>query len=62
MNNKWRLFASVFQLVIGLLAIAAFVVLSTGDENMTKWIITLILAIAYVILGIIGIIDHKSNK
>lgn len=62
MNNKWRLFASVFQLVIGLLAIAAFVVLSTGGENMTKWIITLILAIAYVILGIIGIIDHKSNK
>ena len=29
---------------------------------MSKWIVTLILSIAFVVLGIIGIINYKSNK
>ena len=62
MKSKWNLIASIFQLVIGMLAIAAFIVLDLGGENMTKWIITLILSIAFVVLGIIGIVDYKSGK
>ncbi|MBQ8780434.1 MAG: hypothetical protein IJZ72_01980 [Oscillospiraceae bacterium] len=59
MKNKLSFIAAVFQLVIGILAIAAFVVVAVSGEDMTKWIITLILAIAFVILGIIGIADSK---
>ena len=33
-----------------------------GGEDLTKWIITLILAVAYVVLGIVGIADHISRK
>ena len=62
MKSKWNLIASIFQLVIGMLAIAAFIVLGLGGENMTKWIVTLILSIAFVVLGIIGIVDYKSGK
>lgn len=62
MKSKRKLIISVFQLIIGILAIAAFVILSLNGENMLKWIITLLLAIAYVVFGIIGIIDYKSNK
>ena len=62
MKSKWKLIASIFQLVIGILAIAAFVVAAVNGENMIKWIITLILAIAVAVLGVIGIIDYKSNK
>ena len=62
MKSKWNLIASIFQLVIGILAIAAFVVAAVNGENMIKWIITLILAIAVAVLGVIGIIDYKSNK
>ena len=62
MKSKRNLINSIFQLVIGFLSIAAFVVVGLSGENMTKWIITLILAITYVVLGVIGIIDYRSNK
>ena len=62
MKSKWNLISSIVQLVIGILAIVAFVVLSVSGENMIKWIITLLLAIAFVIVGVIGIIDYKKQK
>ena len=62
MKSKWRLFASIFQLCVGILAIVAFVMLGLDGEDMTKWIVTLILSVAFVVLGILGIIDYKSNK
>ena len=62
MKSKLSLISSIFQLVIGISAIAAFIILGVSGENMTKWIVTLLLAIGYVVLGIIGIIDYKSNK
>ena len=62
MKSKRNLIVSIFQLVIGLLAVAAFVVAALNNENMIKWIITLILAIAFIVFGLLGIIDYKSNK
>ena len=62
MKSKWQLFASIFQLIVGLAAIISFAILGFRDENMAKWIVTLILSVAFVVLGIIGIIDYKSNK
>lgn len=62
MKNKFNLIASIFQLIVGVTAVLAFVVLGSSGENMSKWIVTLILSIAFVVLGIIGIIDYKSNK
>ena len=62
MKNKWNLISSIFQLVIGILAITAFAIVMFNGENMSKWVITLILSIVYLILGIIGIADYKSNK
>ncbi len=62
MNSKGSLIVSIFQLVIGLLATAAFIISALNGGNMTKWIITLILAVAYVVLGIIGIANYKSRK
>ena len=60
-KSKWGLFCSIFQLVIGILAIAAFAVLAIGGEVMPKWIVTLILAIAFVVMGIFGIVDYKRD-
>ena len=62
MKNKWQLFSSIFQLTVGMLAVLSFAILGFSGENMTKWIVTLILAIAFIVLGIIGIVDYKSNK
>ena len=62
MKSKWQLVASIFQLTVGLAAIISFAILAFGGENMAKWIVTLILSVAFVVLGVIGIIDYKSNK
>ena len=60
--NKWRLFSSVFQIVVGVAAIIAYVVIAASGEVLGKWTITLILAIAFLIMGVIGIIDWKKSK
>jgi len=62
MKSKRNLIVSIIQLAIGILAIVAFTVVGLSGDNMAKWVITLILAVAYVVLGVIGIIDYKSNK
>lgn len=61
MKSRWNLFASIFQLVIGFLAIVAFVVLAVNGESMGRWIVTLMLAIAFVVLGVIGILHYKNG-
>lgn len=62
MKSKFQLFSSIFQLFIGICSIASFILLSSNEENMTKWIPTLILSIAFVILGIVGIVDFFKQK
>lgn len=62
MKSKLSLISSVVQLIFGILAIMAFIILLINGEDMSKWIITLMLAVAFVIIGIIGIIDYKSKK
>lgn len=62
MKNKWNLISSIFQLVIGVIAVLSFFIVGLSGEGVAKWIVTLILSIAFVVLGVIGIIDYKSNK
>ena len=62
MKSKKQLLASIIQLIIGALAIVAFIILGLGDENMTKWIITLVLSVVYVVWGIVGIIDYTLKR
>ena len=60
--KKWPLVSSIFQLVVGTAAVAAYIVLALGGEPMGKWTVTLLLAIAYIVLGIIGIADWRKQK
>ena len=60
--NKWHLFSSIFQIVIGIAAIIAYIVIAVTDEPLGRWTITLLLAIAFVVIGVIGIIDCNKNK
>ena len=62
MKSKWSLVSSIIQMVIGILAIIAFFILAVNGENMTRWIVTLILSVVFVCLGIKGFIDNKSQK
>jgi len=62
MKSKWNLISSIVQLIFGVLAIITFILLAVNGEVITKWIITLLFAIVFVIVGIIGIIDYKSQN
>jgi uncharacterized membrane protein HdeD (DUF308 family) len=61
MKSKWYLFSSIVKVVVGLLAIVSFVVMAIDGELETRWIITLLLAIFFVVIGVIGIIDNKKK-
>ena len=58
MKEKWYLISSIFQVLVGLIAIIFFIILFINGEAMTRWIITLFLAVAYVVIGIVGIINN----
>lgn len=60
--NKWPLVAAVLQLSVGIAAVAAYIVLAVGGEPIGKWTITLILAIAFIVLGAKGIADWIKKK
>ena len=62
MKNKLSLISSIVELVFGTLAIVAFIILLINGEDISKWLITLLLAVVFVIIGIIGIIEYKSNR
>ena len=53
----------IFQIVVGIAAIVAYIVVAASGEPLRKWTITLILAIAFVVMGVINAIGYlKSNK
>lgn len=58
--SKWYLLASVFQLIIGVLAIVAYILIALTGEPLGNWTVTLLLAIGYVVLGLVGILDCRN--
>lgn len=57
------LFVSIFELIIGLLAVGAFVLIVIDiNENVMKWIWTLFLSIIFIVMGFIGIISYNKDK
>ncbi len=62
MKTKWNLISAIVQLVVGIAAIVSFFIIWRSGEDMTRWIVTLFLSIAFVVLGVIGVIDYRSKK
>ena len=60
--KKWNLFAAIFQIVVGIAAIIAYIVIAASGEPLGKWTITLLLAIAFVVMGVINAIDYVKAK
>lgn len=60
--KKRKLLTSLFQLIVGLAAIAAFAVLAASGEPLGRWVVTLILAVLFVVMGVTGLIDAKRKK
>ena len=60
--KKWNLFAAIFQIIVGIAAIIAYIFVAASGEPLGKWNITLILAITFVVMGIINIITYVKLK
>lgn len=59
MRNIWRLIAAIIQLAVGIVAITSYIIVINNAQiiHLLRWRITLILAIGFVIIGSVGIID-----
>ena len=62
MKNKFSLAISIFQIIVGVLAVCAFFILGFAKENMVKSIGTLALAVAFIVLGVNGVLNYRSGK
>ena len=56
MKKNFSFIASIFEIVVGIFAIVAFITLAINGESLLKWAIALILAILLIGIGINGII------
>jgi len=61
MKAKFYLIGSVLQCIIGILAVAAFVVLAVHDEKLIRWIPAVLLAVGCIARGIRGITEYWKN-
>ena len=60
--KNWPFISSTIQLCIGIAAVAAYIVIAVCGELSGRWTVTLLLAIAFVVFGIIGITDWVKKK
>ena len=61
--KKWSLFVAILQMAVGIAAIIAYFGVAALGEPIGKWTITLLLAIAFVVMGIINVIHYvRSGK
>ena len=53
---------AIFQIVVGIATIVAYVIIAASGEALGKWTVTLLLAIAFVVIGAIDIVDWKKSS
>lgn len=61
-KRNLQLIGSIILLVIGVLGILSFIGLFIKGENMTRWIITLLLSVILVIERVIAIIHYVTTE
>lgn len=62
MGKKVQLITSLIQIVIGIAAVIAFFILLFSNESITRFIVTFILAITFIVIGVINLIDYFKKR
>ena len=62
MKSKLNLAISIFEIIMGILAMISFFYLAVRGDDMSNFIVALIVAIALILTGIAGIINYKKDK
>lgn len=58
MKKNFNFISSIFEIVVGILAIVAFIVIVINGEAILKWSIALILAIILIVVGTFGVVKY----
>ena len=61
-KSIWFLIASIVQLIIGILAVASFLILAINGKEVKKWVPALLLAIALIVIAIFNIAEYRTKK
>ncbi len=60
--SKWQIASALVQMIIGFLGVVAYIILLVSKEPMLKWTVTLILSIAYFIIGLVNFLQIIKRK
>lgn len=60
--SKWQIASSLVQMIIGFLGVVSYIILLVISEPMLKWTVTLILSIAYFIIGLVNFLQIIKRK
>ena len=55
--SKWQIASALVQMIIGFLGVVSYIILLVISEPMLKWTVTLILSIAYFIIGLVNFLQ-----
>ena len=62
MKSNWKLIGYIFQFVVGGAGVGRYAITGISDVSMLRVAITLIVAIIFIVEGIIGIIGWIKAK
>lgn len=52
MKSKWHLFGAIFDIIVGVAGILAFIIILASGDSVGRWIPALILSVCFLGLGI----------
>ena len=61
MKDKWLIYSSIFQILFGTFGVLALTVVRRRSAEVTIWYLTLVLSVAFILTGIVGIIDYARK-
>ena len=61
MKNVWYVIISVFQILVGLAAVASFIILAVNGESVGKWIPALVAAVAVGVGGVLNLAGARKR-
>lgn len=61
MRNKWHLIGAIFDIIVGVAGILAFIIILASGDSVRRWIPALILSVLFLGLGLYEI-KNRNQK
>lgn len=61
MRNKWHLIGAIFDIIVGVAGLLAFIIILASGDSIRRWIPALILSVLFLGLGLYEI-KNRNQK